>query len=335
MEARIVQCVVLAGSFFSLGASARSPNFVVTAPTVAIAKKAAEVAERHRVTLAREWLGHKLPNWYQPCRLTVRVGQLGAGGYTKFQFERSEVFDWRMMVQGSMDRIVDSVIPHEVSHTVFACHFRRPLPRWADEGAATLAEDRLEQRRQLDLLERTLRLKKEIPLRHLLLMTEYPAQPERVYRLYAQGFSLTHFLVQQGGRQRFLKFIDTAHRFGWDKAIQSHYQHKSVELLEQRWRGWVLAGSPQLDPPADVLANTVDDSLTARDELRLANEQRSRGLRTGSMEEVTLKATEGEPTPMPNAPALSRQGKSFDEASRELANQGFRRVPKSALRNRR
>ena len=344
MEARIVQCVVLVGSFFSLGASAKSPNFVVTAPTKAMAEKAARVAEHYRETLAREWLGHKLPQWYRPCRLTVRVGRLGAGGYTKFQFDRGEVFDWRMMVQGSSDRIVDSVIPHEVSHTVFACHFRRPLPRWADEGAATLAEDDLEQRRQLDLLEHTLRMKKEIPLRHLLLMTEYPAQADRVYRLYAQGFSLTHFLVQQGGRKRFLQFIDTAHRSGWDKAIQAHYQHKSVELLERRWRGWVLAGSPKLDPPADVLANTKD-SLTAGDEVRLAIEQRSRGLRTLSAEKVTLKATDGNPTDMPksneskSSQSKSNDGlrtrKSFEEAAHELSKQGFRRVTKSALRNRR
>ena len=36
------------------------------------------------------------------------------------------------------------MLPHEVTHTVFAYYFRCPLPRWADEGGAVLSEDDIE-----------------------------------------------------------------------------------------------------------------------------------------------------------------------------------------------
>ena len=39
-------------------------------------------------------------------------------------------------------RILDSVLPHEITHTIFATHFGQPLPRWADEGACTTVDGR-------------------------------------------------------------------------------------------------------------------------------------------------------------------------------------------------
>ena len=147
-----------------IGAAAKhvSPNFEVEAPTESIAQQVATTAERCRRELAIDWLGHELPNWSGRCQVRVKVGQIGAGGATTFSFSEGEVFGWNMTVQGSLERILDSVIPHEVSHTIFACHFRRPLPRWADEGAATLAEEDSERRRQQKLAEEVLPTKRRI-----------------------------------------------------------------------------------------------------------------------------------------------------------------------------
>lgn len=356
MDARFFQLAILLGCVSSLGANTPSPNFSVTAPDEKMAIAAARAAEHYRDVLAMQWLGHKLPRWYRPCRLNVRVGQIGAGGWTKFQFEKGEVFGWRMMVQGTSDRIIDSVIPHEVSHTIFACHFRRPLPRWADEGAATLAEDQLEQRRQLDLLEHTLRIKKAIPLRRLLSMDEYPKDPQQVYRLYAQGFSLVHFLVQQGGRKSFLRFMDTAHRFGWDRAIEVHYQHKTVELLERRWHAWVYAGSPRLDPPVDALADFSKGALKPMEQVMLEAQQRKRGITTPTSEGVTLKAMDdmelvdmevvesfasSEPSNAvrrsdeKSTTSIGKSTKSFEDVARGLQSKGLRPLTQAGLRQRR
>ena len=97
MEARFFKAVVLAAAFVSLGASYRTPNFIVTATTKEAAEKIGRAAEKYRRELAIEWLGEEMPNWLQPCPITAHVGEhLGAGGATSFLFERGEVFGWRM-----------------------------------------------------------------------------------------------------------------------------------------------------------------------------------------------------------------------------------------------
>ena len=235
----------------AFGANYRTPNFIVTAPTPEIAEKCGKTAEFYRKALAEEWLGEEMPRWYKPCTLSVKVGQIGAGGATTFAFDRGEVFGWRMNVQGTLERILDSVIPHEVSHTVFASHFRRPLPRWADEGAATLIEHESERRRQSMLLKQVWNTPQRIPLTRLLAIKDYPSDMQAVLTLYAEGYSLADFLVQAGGKARFLEFLETAHRQGWDRAIEQHYSLKGVNELDDRWNNWVLAGSPQLKIPKD------------------------------------------------------------------------------------
>lgn len=246
----------------------RSRNFVVTADNAAIAEQVGQKAEEYRKTLAIFWLGKPLPNWSSPCNLKVREGAIGAGGQTTFQFVRGEVLNWNMFVQGSMERILDSVLPHEINHTIFACHFRRPLPRWADEGAATLFEHKSEQLKQLALLNDVIGSDRErFSLRQLLIMKEYPEGMRPMLILYAQGFALADFLVQQRGRQGYLKFLSDGEKLGWEQAIRTNYDHAGIESLEKNWRGWVLAGMPHLTLPKEQLqlaATLTDEHSAAR-----------------------------------------------------------------------
>ena len=250
-------------------ATARSANFVVTAPTPEIAQSVAKCAETWRKDLAVLWLGDELPNWNQPCPVYVKVGQIGAGGSTTFTFDQGEVFDWNMKVQGTLERILDSVIPHEVNHTIFATHFRRPLPRWADEGAATLVEHISERSRQTDLLNQVIRTPRRIPLTQLLNIREYPTDMQQVLTLYAEGYSLAEFLVsQKGGEGRiiFLQFLEDAHRKGWEFAFQKYYGQNNLQDLEKQWTGWVLDGSPALDPNAAGLIAGTNTSGSASEQ---------------------------------------------------------------------
>jgi hypothetical protein len=264
MEARRT-CVALAvASFFFLGANHRTPNFVVTAPTPEFAKQVGEYAEHYRRELAITWLGQELPPWFHPCPITVKVGQMGAGGATSFSFDQGEVFNWNMNIQGSPERILDSVLPHEVSHTIFACHFRRPLPRWADEGAATLAENESERHRQTLLTRQVLQNNTRIPLQKLLKITEYPQDMQDVLTLYAEGYALCDWLVQQGGRTRYLSFLAAAHQHGWPQAIKTHYGYGSVEELENKWGDWVIAGCPAVKTDEQYASNGRRSGVVAR-----------------------------------------------------------------------
>jgi hypothetical protein len=266
MEASILRCTLIALSLFvSTGASYQTRNFEVTASTPEIAEQIGQAAEEYRRELATFWLGQPLPNWSRPCKLRVRHGTMGAGGETTFQFVGGEVINWKMYVQGSLERILDSVLPHEVNHTIFACHFRRPLPRWADEGAATLFEHRSEQMHQLDLLGQVIRSDREfLPLPKLLNMKEYPKGRRPMLILYAEGYALADFLVQQGGRTQYLKFLADGERLGWERAIEKNYDHAGVESLQNNWKAWVVAGMPKLDlPKGQMLASTSNGGSEA------------------------------------------------------------------------
>lgn len=251
MEARILRCsLIFVSLFISTGAVYQTRNFTVTAPTPDEAKRVGEAAEEYRRDLAQFWLGQPLPPWGKPCKVRVKTGSLGAGGETRFQFVGKEVLNWNMYVQGSMERILDSVLPHEVNHTIFACHFRRPLPRWADEGAATLFEHRSEQLKQLGLLNQVIKNDREfIDMDKLLRMKEYPKSMRAMLIMYAEGYALADFLVQQGGRQRYLKFLADGDKMGWSKAIRANYHHGGEDSLETNWKGWILAGMPRLYVP--------------------------------------------------------------------------------------
>jgi len=256
MDALLIRMTFAAAAIASTGATYQSPNFTVTAPTEEMAEQVAKHAEHYRRELAIEWLGHELPNWYAPCPVKVKVGRMGAGGFTSFSFDRGssgemEVFGWNMVVQGSLERVLDSVIPHEVSHTILACHFRHPLPRWADEGAATLAEHESEKRRQLLMVNHILHTNQRIPLRKLLSMKEYPSDSQAVLSLYAQGYTLADLLVQQRGKATYLKFLGESEELGWDRAFKKYYGYASVEVLEEQWTSWVEKGCPSLKQPEE------------------------------------------------------------------------------------
>jgi hypothetical protein len=254
MEARFFSAVLIAASLLSLGASHRTQNFIVSAPTPEVARALGDAGETYRRDLALEWLGRELPPWQDPCPIRVHVGpQLGAGGATSFMFDRGRPFGWQMTIQGSYERLMDSVLPHEITHMIFATHFGRPLPRWADEGAATSVEHDSEKTKQAHLLVNFLTTGRGIAFNRMFAMKEYP---EDILPLYSQGFSLARFLIAQGGKRKFIDFVgDGMNWNNWTAATKQHYGYESLSELQVTWLGWVRQGSPHLDPQSPLLAS--------------------------------------------------------------------------------
>ncbi|MFV2066398.1 MAG: hypothetical protein ACC645_05420 [Pirellulales bacterium] len=246
MEARTVCAALLAASLASMGASYRSQNFVTQAPTSEMAHAIGETAERYRRELAIDWLGKEMPAWSQPCPIKANVApNLGAGGATSFLFDRGEVYGWKMDIQGSLERILDSVLPHEVTHTIFACHFRQAVPRWADEGACTTVEHVSEREKQERMLIEFLQTKRGIPFSQMFAMKEYPRD---VLPLYSQGHSLARFLLADGGKTKFLDFLANGMQDeNWPRAVRQHYGYGNLASLQSEWLEWVRRGSPPLE----------------------------------------------------------------------------------------
>ena len=224
-------------------------NFTVSAPDEALAKRFGDMAEYYRKEKATQWLGQEMPMWPRPCPLVVKIGEGGAGGATTFTFaqDRPGVTSMQMEIHGPVKQLLYSVLPHEVTHTVLAHYFGRPVPRWADEGGSVLSENNEERINHDIRCRELLNAGRGIRLRVLFPMADYPRD---MIVLYAQGYSLSDYLVQKGGgghegRAKLLQFLaigmqgNNPRQHGtpetWNSAVQQVYGLDSVDTLEAEW----------------------------------------------------------------------------------------------------
>lgn len=213
--------------------SYRSQNFVVESPAEYFSKQVAEVAEKTRKEQAIAWLGYELPNWPTPCPVKVTIAQHSGGGATSFAFDKGRLLGMSMKVEGTTDKVLQCVIPHEVTHTIFATYFESPVPRWADEGGSVCDETREERVKHDQMCRQILNTPgRMMPLTRLFALKEYP---QDVMVLYAEGFSVTNYLLNLKGKKKFLGFLLHAQSRGWDEALRVGYDINTVPELEQRW----------------------------------------------------------------------------------------------------
>ncbi len=292
-------------------------NFIVIAASQQQADMMAEAAERYRSQLAKYWLGQELPDWPQPCPISVRASQrLGAGGSTSFTLIGGSVTGWRMQVQGSEERILDSVLPHEITHTILATHLAplgKPIPRWADEGACSTMEHASETAKHEKYLIQFLQEGRGIAFAEMFRMKEYPSD---IMPLYAQGYSVAKFLIEQSGPQAFVQFVESGMRTeDWVAALEHHYGYPLVGKLQTAWNQWVANGRGAIQPYTAVALGLSRRSVAiAENTSRVTNPQ---GVRLASA------ISPIESTAAPYQPALAARPVSSKPASEPLTESGI------------
>lgn len=245
--------VILLAVLPTMGAAYKTTNFRVEAPTVEVAREIGEAAEQHRREQATLWLEKELPTWSQPCAIQVTITPSGGTGVCNFNFDRGQVVRQSITLRGCIERLRTAVLPHEVTHLILANHFGRSVARWADEGAASLAEPtpELAGRDQLfrDIAANPGRL---MSLRRMLALMSYP---EDLTAHYVSSYSLTKFLVKSGERAKFLAFVSAGmERNDWDAAVKAHYGYASVEQLEADWLRRETAANTETNKTGPLLA---------------------------------------------------------------------------------
>lgn len=231
-------------------ATYKTDNFVVHSSNSAFARKVGDAAEQLRGELSVLWLGQRLPKWGKPCDVFTKTGNnMAAGGETTFTFSNGEVYDWKMTVQGSEERIIDSVLPHEITHTILASYLRAPAPRWLDEGMATSVEASSERMRYRKMLIEFLHTDRGIAFNNMVAMKDYP---EDLTPFYSQAFSVCEYLILMGGRQRLIEFArEGSETNNWDVALRKYYQCESLGYLQRDWVEWVREWE-KLNLPAEL-----------------------------------------------------------------------------------
>lgn len=308
-------------------ASVKTTNFIVEAARQDDAEEFARLAEQYRKSKALEWLGKEMPPWRIPCRLRVQVSGAGAGGATTFEFRDSYIYQ-EMHIEGARERLKNSVLPHEVTHTVFAHHFRQPVPRWADEGGSVYSEDELERTRHDKLCKQILNAGDGIQLKALFQMKEYPRQ---VMVLYAQGYSVSKYLIEKSDRQTFLNFVATGMQKGWDNASREYFGFRNVDDLERNWiehlkrvasgaTEEVASGRRPAPTPADGKLVVYDSSPPARPTFEPAPISRGASPAVGSRDRTgsdvgwnrpRLRDEEPAPRPAPTTSGLPNTGRPY------------------------
>jgi len=301
---------VWAATFFLLATSSnawaatfRTSNFIVHADSAVFARKVGEAAEQYRKDLAVLWLGKVLPNWSNPCVVTVKTGEtLGPGGETVFTYCNNEVFDWKMTAQGPEARVLDSVLPHEITHTILASYLKAPAPRWIDEGMATSVEADVERTNYRTMLADYLHSRKGIAFNDMVAMKEYPVD---LMPFYSQSFSVCEYLILIGGRRRLVEFAKEGARTNdWNGALRRYYEGRSLGDLQLEWVAWIGAWDAANRPTQLPKTPKLRDFNELRQEEMLAS-------RTFSAE-TTARAQNVEPVATAPSNWKTTLGEAFD-----------------------
>jgi hypothetical protein len=218
------------------------------------AEQVAAACERLRVSLTEKWLGEKADKPWQPCcdivvhsshrSFVCAVGR-GPGqtsGCSTVRVEKGRILARRIDLRSDNRDPLTAALPHELTHVVLNDRFLdHPLPRWADEGIALLADSAAKQTAHERDLRTAISTGTRIRLAALVRMNEYPINQAAAF--YAQSFSVVRVLVDRANEATFLDFMDRAMKQGYDIALQETYQIHSIDELERVWTKGALYGT--------------------------------------------------------------------------------------------
>jgi hypothetical protein len=217
---------------------AHDENFIVIASDDALAEDVLAKANQYRKEVAEEWLGVELPPSVGRAIIDVHIADDDQG--RTWVIDAPDRKHHMLWLTTTRQRALGGMLRHELTHAVLATELPGLLPAWADEGAASLADDeeRVAIRRQtIAWFSRTGNWPQ---LETIFAASSIVASDKASYAVSA---SLTEYLLARGDKPRFLKFAVDGKAQGWARALRAHYEIQSVTELEHRWRSWASDAS--------------------------------------------------------------------------------------------
>jgi hypothetical protein len=226
-----------------------SDNFQVCClDSQATAKLLTKEAETLRTKLHAKWLGDGSPaRWDPKCQIVLHpnldsyVNASGRGsehtvGSSLVGMDKGRIRSRRIDLLGGREDFLTAALPHELTHVVLKDRFgSKNLPRWADEGAAILADTEAKQARHRRDFEEAISRGVAFDAATLVTMENYPS-PQRVATFYGQSAALAAFLIDQGKPADFIKFVESASAKGYDSALRDCYGIADVRDLDRLWQ---------------------------------------------------------------------------------------------------
>jgi hypothetical protein len=206
-----------------------------------------KVAEETRLALQKKWFGDVSVEWDGKCSIYLHVNrekyetktkQKNTLGHMRTITQVDGVYSRTIHIPAKEAKLLEDVLPHEVSHSVMAVRFQGKMPRWADEGMAMLAESPA----AIDeCLGRLAKYKKQDALFALEVMLQTD-EPEHIMTLefYSQSTSVVQFLTKRKGPATFTAFLRTCLRKGYEPALKEHYAIEGFRDLERQWQAFAF-----------------------------------------------------------------------------------------------
>jgi hypothetical protein len=158
------------------------------------------------------------------------------------------------------DTWVDIVVPHELSHLVFATAIDNPYhapPHWLNEGLAVYLSEGFSSSDR-DLVERVARDGTIIPLEGL--AGAFPTTRDRFFLAYAESTSAVDFMVKEHGRDALIGLIRSyATGVTDDEAFKAATGLDTAEF-EAAWLTSVGASAPVRHGPQPAPAGPIPES---------------------------------------------------------------------------
>jgi hypothetical protein len=185
----------------------------------------------------------------------VRYKSTQTAGSSLLEFRGDQVVLRRVDICTDQPKYLTNALPHELTHVVLADRFIvQPIPPWADEGMAILAESAVQQASHQDNLKRSIAKQGTYRLAQLLSGDNYPTGGDRAV-FYGQSASVTQFLVARGTPEKFVRFLQAATTVGYDQALSEHYKIPSVAELDSQWSQSLIGGVTTGDSRTGAFGN--------------------------------------------------------------------------------
>ncbi|MCX7411087.1 MAG: peptidase MA family metallohydrolase [Planctomycetales bacterium] len=207
----------------------------------------AGLCESHRADLQAVWLEpSNAVAWSPKCDVYLHassgdynraLGHIGdrSVGSTRMNFDREHPTERRIDLRADATDWSSGALPHELTHVVLGDVFGgRPIPRWADEGMAMLAESSVKKRLRMARLKHLTAGRIGYSMSSLLAVQGLP-EPHLRDSFYSQSAALVSLLVAEHGSKSFVKFVRKSQTSGQSSALDEVYGFATSNDLQRLW----------------------------------------------------------------------------------------------------
>jgi hypothetical protein len=215
---------------------AHDDNFIVFAPDQALAEGLLVRANSLRREIATEWFGEQLPTGAGRTVVHLRLSEADDRGtiWPKDPKDAKQTLH-NVWVTTTPDR-VDALLKHELTHAVFATKFPERIPRWIEEGIASLADDAGRAASRDRLLAQYVRSGDWPALKPILEANRIRSTDDAAY---SAAPSVIRYLLSRADKRTLVRFALLAKNEGLEAALRQCYGFRGLDEFQVAWQAWV------------------------------------------------------------------------------------------------